>query len=185
MVETLAETPRAAAPTPSAREVLGTLEVPRLGLTAVVRSGVDARTLQDAIGHVPETPRPGDRGNAALAALRDPYFGPLRTIRRGDRLRMRTRNGVREYRVSTTRVVNRNDYSMLERTTDPVITLITPYPFDHVGSAPKRFVVRATTVRPAVAAKPAKASKPPRTAPLKKNKRGFWGKLADAFKDER
>src|SRR5688572_855147 len=97
MVETLVPTPRAAAPTPAAPEVLGTLEVPRLGLTAVVRSGVDARTLQNAIGHVPETPRPGDRGNAALAALRDPYFGPLRAIRRGDRLRMRTRNDVREY----------------------------------------------------------------------------------------
>jgi sortase A len=161
------------------RKVLGTLEVPRLGVTAVVRSGVDPTTLADAIGHVPETPRPGSRGNAVLAVHRDPFFGPLKAIRRGDRLRLRTPDGVREYRVSATRVASPDDPSMLEPTRTPALTLITYYPFDHAGPAPNRFVVRATTVTPP------KVSTTVRKAPPRKKKKGFWGKLVGAFKADR
>jgi sortase A len=122
------------------------LEVPRLGLSAMVRDGVDDATLRRAVGHIPETALPGDVGNAALAGHRDTFFRPLKKVRRGDRVRLTTPGGVHEYVVRDTKVVAPTDVSVLNPTRDKTLTLVTCYPFNYVGSAPKRFVVRATSV---------------------------------------
>jgi sortase A len=126
--------------------------VPRLGLSAIVREGVDEATLRRAVGHVPQTARPGEAGNAALAAHRDTFFRPLKHIRKGDRIKVTTPDGAHEYRVTETRVVAPDDVSVLAPTMNPTLTLVTCYPFNFVGTAPKRFVVRAQTDTPLVAA---------------------------------
>jgi sortase A len=46
----------------------------------------------------------------------------------------------------TTRVVPPTDVSVIEPTDEPALTLVTCYPFDYVGSAPERFIVRAVRV---------------------------------------
>src|SRR5687767_6073151 len=84
------ERPVAARVARSEGTMIGRVEVPRLGLSAIVREGVEAGTLRRAVGHVPETALPGERGNIALAAHRDTHFKPLRHIRRGDRIRLVT-----------------------------------------------------------------------------------------------
>ena len=58
--------------------VLGRIEIPRLGVSAIVREGDDEETLAIAVGHVPGTARPGERGNMALAGHRDSFFRALR-----------------------------------------------------------------------------------------------------------
>ena len=50
---------------------MGRLEVARLNLAAMVREGVDAGTLNIAVGHVPSTALPDQPGNFAIAAHRD------------------------------------------------------------------------------------------------------------------
>jgi sortase A len=134
------ERPRRAVAT---REVIGRLEVPRLGLSAIAREGVDSRTLRSAVGHVPDTALPGERGNAAFAAHRDTFFRKLKDVRRGDRVVITTPEGAYEYVVQNTRVVPPTDVSVLEPTDEAALTLVTCYPFDYVGSAPERFIVRA------------------------------------------
>ena len=49
-------------------ESIGRLEIPRIGLSAVVAEGDDEHTLKIAVGHLPDTPLPWLEGNAALAS---------------------------------------------------------------------------------------------------------------------
>jgi sortase A len=126
--------------------VLGRIEIPRIGVAAIVREGADDSTLAIAVGHILSTARPGERGNMALAGHRDSFFRALRKIRRQDTIRIVTQKRSWEYAVSSTEVVNPEDTWVLDPTEDTVLSLVTCYPFDYVGHAPKRFVVRASLV---------------------------------------
>src|SRR5688500_6956062 len=55
---------RRTAPAPGS--ALGRIEIPRLGVTAVVRAGSDSRTLRLAVGHIPGTALTGETGNIGL-----------------------------------------------------------------------------------------------------------------------
>jgi sortase A len=123
--------------------VLALLEIPRIGISTPVLSGDDDATLDLAVGHLPDTPKPWESGNSALAAHRDGLFRPLRNIRVGDEVRLRTLEGEFTYRVRETKVVWPTDLSVLEDGDTPSLTLITCYPFNFVGNAPKRFIVHA------------------------------------------
>jgi sortase A len=126
--------------------VLGRIEIPRIGVRAIVREGDDAATLAIAVGHVSGTAKPGERGNMALAGHRDSFFRPLRGIKRLDTIRFVTPKLFYEYIVDSTEVVDPEDTEVLDPTSDTVISLVTCYPFNYVGHAPKRFIVRASLV---------------------------------------
>ena len=126
---------------------VGRIEIPRLGVSAVVRAGSDARTLRLAVGHIPGTALPGERGNVGLAAHRDTFFRRLGEIRADDEVRLVTAEGTFVYRVQGTQVVNPSDVWVLDATDAPALTLVTCYPFTYIGSAPKRFIVRATGIQ--------------------------------------
>ena len=126
--------------------VLGEIEIPRVGMSAMIAEGDDQRTLKRAVGHVPGTALPGDRGNVVLAAHRDTLFRSLRKIHEGDVIRVATWTGSYRYRVKSIRVVAPRDLGVLAPTDEPTLTLVTCYPFYFVGPAPKRFVVRAGLV---------------------------------------
>jgi len=122
---------------------IGRIEIPRLGVTAIVRSGSDARTLQLAVGHIPGTAFPGEAGNVGLAGHRDTFFRKLRDIRTDDVIEVVTAEGRFTYRVQRTDIVQPSDVWVLDPTKEPSLTLVTCYPFSYVGAAPERFVVRA------------------------------------------
>ena len=141
--------PRTAAASPDADPlVLGRIEIPRIGISAIVREGVDDATLAVAVGHVPGTALPGERGNMALAGHRDSFFRALRHIRVDDTIRFRSSESRYDYRVDSTEVVGPNETRVLHATGGPVLTLVTCYPFGYVGPAPDRFVVRAYRLAP-------------------------------------
>jgi sortase A len=123
--------------------LIGSLEIPRLRLSAIIAEGDDDATLKVAIGHLPDTPLPWHEGNSALAGHRDTFFRPLQHIRVGDELRVSTVHGDFRYQVRETKVVGPNDLWVLDPTDRPTLTLITCYPFSYVGKAPRRFIVRA------------------------------------------
>jgi sortase A len=129
-----------------AENLIGMLDIPRLRLSTPVVTGDDDKTLQVAVGHLPDTPRPWEPGNSALAAHRDGLFRPLKNIRLGDALRVRTTHGNLEYRVRDIKIVTPDDLSVLEPTSADTLTLITCYPFNYIGAAPKRFIVQAERV---------------------------------------
>jgi sortase A len=123
---------------------IGRLEIPRLNLSVMIGEGVDSATLRRAAGHVPRTALPGEPGNFVVAAHRDTLFRPLRNIRTGDAIDIRTRNGTFRYVVDSVQIVAPDYLRVLEPTSQESCTLITCFPFDYVGSAPRRFVVRAS-----------------------------------------
>jgi sortase A len=124
-------------------DVIGELEVPRLGLQTIVVEGDSPKILRHAVGHMVETSLPGNRGNVALAGHRDSFFRPLRNIRRGDTITLKTLDGNFQYQVEFTSVVPPSDIQVLQPSGERTLTLITCFPFYYVGSAPNRFVVRA------------------------------------------
>jgi sortase A len=132
--------------------VLGRIEIPRVGVTAMVREGDDDATLAIAVGHISGTARPGERGNMALAGHRDSFFRGLRDIRRRDAIRIVTPQRSYEYVVDSTEIVGPEATRVLDPTSGTVLTLVTCYPFKYVGHAPNRFIVRASLVAPLPAA---------------------------------
>lgn len=127
---------------------LGVIEIARIGLRAGMVEGSGEESLALGVGHLRESASIGAMGNAVLAGHRDTAFWPLRHLRRGDRIDIRTDRTYR-YVVRDMRVVDAREVSLLEPTHDAVLTLVTCYPFRYVGPAPRRFVVRASLVSPA------------------------------------
>ena len=85
--------------------VMGEMEVPRLGLKAMFVEGDSARILRRAVGHISETALPGGWGNVVLTGHRDSFFRPLRNIRQGDVITLKTPDGNFQYQVESTAVV--------------------------------------------------------------------------------
>jgi sortase A len=123
--------------------VLGRLRIARLGLEVAVLEGIDDRTLRRGAGWIPGTARPGEPGNAGIAAHRDTFFRPLREIRRGDRVELETLNTRQVYLVRSVSVVAPELTTVLQPTREPTVTLVTCFPFDYVGAAPRRYIVQA------------------------------------------
>ena len=122
-------------------DVIGKLEIPRVGISVMVLQGIEEGTLHTGAGHVPGTPLPGSDGNSSIAGHRDTFFRKLEGIRAGDRIRFSTVHGTSEYIVGSTEIVEPDDTQVMESRGRPELTLITCYPFYFVGSAPRRFIV--------------------------------------------
>ena len=133
--------------TASQRTLVGRIAITRLGISAMVKEGVDDRTLDLAVGHIPATAMPGETGTVGLAGHRDNLFRNLRHVERGDEITLATLDKTYIYRVASFTVVNPEDVSVLApKDGEKTLTLVTCYPFYFVGHAPKRFVVRARQV---------------------------------------
>jgi sortase A len=122
---------------------IGRIEIPRIGVRAMILNGTTAGTLRHAVGHIEGTPLFASGGNVGLAAHRDTFFRGLRDIRRGDVIEIDTLQGPYEYVVNATRIVGPDDTAVLDAAGRPTLTLVTCYPFDYVGPAPRRFIVQA------------------------------------------
>ncbi len=126
--------------------LIGRVEVPRLGISAIVMEGTGASILRRAVGHIPGTALPGQRGNVGISGHRDTFFRPLRHIETGDTILLTTMTGEYRYRVLATSIVAPDDVAVLRPGAGETLTIVTCYPFYFVGPAPNRFIVRAEKV---------------------------------------
>ena len=126
---------------------LAVLRIPKIRLEVPVLPGTDDFTLNRAVGHIEETALPGTDGNSGIAGHRDGFFRGLKDIEPTDVIELETLRGKEAYRVERTWVVLPEDVSVLDPTPARSLTLITCYPFYHVGPAPQRFIVRAVRVQ--------------------------------------
>ncbi len=60
--------------------MLGKIEIPKIGLSAYVIEGVGVDDLKNGPGHYPDTPLPGQKGNAAIAGHRSTYGAPFANV---------------------------------------------------------------------------------------------------------
>jgi sortase A len=129
------------------------LLIKRLGVDVVVVEGTDAASLRLGPGHLEGSALPGDPDNCIIAGHRDGPFGLLSGTRPGDQVEIRSRSGTELYRVDSIQVVDKDDSGPLAVAREPILTLITCYPINHLGPAPRRLIVRAALVEKGIAAK--------------------------------
>lgn len=128
---------------PDRGSAIARLRVPRVGIDVIVAEGTDAATLRLGPGHLEGSALPGASDNCVIAGHRDGPFRRLGDLRIGDRVDLSGEAAGGAYRVESIDVVDRSDSDPLAPTDRAVLTLITCYPFNHVGSAPRRLIVRA------------------------------------------
>ena len=138
-----------AKPLPEAEKAVARLEIPRMGLNRIVVEGATADALTKGPGHFPETPLPGQLGNAAIAGHRTTHLHPFFDIDKlqpGDEIIVTTLNGRYVYHVTGTEVVAPEDYAAVIPTTDVTKATLTLVSCTPRYSAKNRIVVRSDLV---------------------------------------
>ncbi len=90
-------------------DVLGRMDIPRLGMSVAVLQGTSSRDLRLGIGHIAGTPLPGEDGNVGIAGHRDTFFRGLKDIRKNDDIQLQTASGLSRYEVDWAKVVANDD----------------------------------------------------------------------------
>ena len=135
---------------------LAVLRIPKIRLEVAILPGTDDFTLNRAVGHIEDTALPGNDGNSGIAGHRDGFFRGLKDIGVEDVIELESLRGKEVYRVERIWVVDPTDVSVLDATQKRSLTLVTCYPFYHVGPAPQRYIVRAVRADRSDAAPPAR-----------------------------
>ncbi len=124
-------------------DALARIEIPRIGVDDIVVAGVETSDLKRGPGHFPDTPLPGQLGNAAIAGHRTTYGQPFRNVDKldpGDEIRVTTLSGVYVYRVTGQQIVSPSEYQVVA-TTDPTRANLTLTSCHPVFTARERIVI--------------------------------------------
>ena len=130
------------------RDYLGKITIPALKETLPIYQGTENAQLKMGIGHYERSVLPGVTDNSVLSGHRDSVFSQLGRLKVGQLLTVETVAGKFTYKISRFRIVGANDRTVIVPTKTAVLTLTTCYPFNYIGSAPKRFIVSADLVLP-------------------------------------
>ena len=137
------------------------IEIPKIGVDKTVVSGVSVGALRKGPGHFPDTPFPGERGNAAIAGHRTTFGAPFYRVDElspGDDIIVTTVAGRFVYKVSSTLIVDPTDYDVVANSETPTLTLVSCHPR---LSASKRIIIKADLD---IATSPTPAEPAPRPA---------------------
>lgn len=147
---------------PGAGEAAGRIEAPAIGLDWVFVQGVSVGDLKRGPGHYPQTPMPGQAGNAAIAGHRTTYGAPFNRIDElepGDEIIVTTVQGRFRYLVTSQRIVDPSAVEVLEPVEGAnLLTLTSCHP---KYSARQRIIVQAELAGEPLAAVVPRSSGPP------------------------
>ncbi len=119
------------------------IRIPKIGVDKIVVEGVTLADLKKGPGHYPETPLPGQEGNAAIAGHRTTYGAPfnrLDELEKGDEILVETVQGDFRYLVEEQQIVKPTAVEVLEDKGDDRLTLSACHP---KYSARERIIVVA------------------------------------------
>jgi sortase A len=154
-------TPGIALPPTPEGDALAIIEIPKINVSKAVVQGVGVEDLKKGPGHYPQTPMPGQKGNAAIAGHRTTYGHPfydVDALKPGDDIFISTREGKFQYKVDHSMNVDPHDVAVLDATPDNLLTLTTCTPR---FSAAQRLIVVSRLIGTAKEAPP-----PPPAAPI-------------------
>jgi sortase A len=146
-----AETPAATEPLPpppppADGDAVARLRIPDIDVDKIVVEGVQVSDLKRGPGHYPDSPLPGQPGNAAIAGHRTTYGAPfnrLDELEQGDEILVTTAQGAFRYEVQRQLIVNPDQVEVLDEFGDDRLTLTACHP---KYSARQRIVVVASLV---------------------------------------
>jgi sortase A len=123
------------------------IRIPALALEVPVFPGATEANMTRGAGRITGSPRFGEPGNVSVSSHRDGFFRKLKDIRVGDAVVVDTRATSYRYVVEEIRITEPDDTTVLWPGDVPELTLITCYPFNFIGRAPQRYVVRAELLK--------------------------------------
>ena len=132
---------------PTEGDNIGNLTIPALKQKLPLLQGTDDKTLTKGVGHFTQSVLPGEEDNCVLSGHRDTVFRDLGNLRIGDELIIQTSAGTFTYEVIGTRIVHKDDKTVIVPTDHAVLTMTTCYPFNFIGNAPDRYIVSAALVK--------------------------------------
>jgi LPXTG-site transpeptidase (sortase) family protein len=122
---------------------LGLLIIDDLNIQVPIYNGTEEHILDRGAGRIKGMAKMDEDGNLGISAHRDSFFRGLKDIEMGDVILVQSAHGVERYAVSDIEIVPKDDISVLDPVDHKTLTLVTCYPFYHVGAAPQRFIVTA------------------------------------------
>lgn len=129
---------------PQRGERFADLIIPKLDIRLPIVEGTSEKELKKGIGHYRESVFPGEKDNAVLAGHRESAFRRIGQLKKGDRIIVETKKeGTFTFAVRKTWITDEDDRTVIVSHDEALLTLITCYPFDWIGAAPKRYIVQA------------------------------------------
>lgn len=128
LVQSLAEIP---VPTPGPQQAVR-IQIPAIGVDHPVVQGDGWEQLKKGVGQHIGTPNPGQNGNIVLSAHNDVFgeiFRDLDRLNPGDEVVLFTNQRTYTYVVQGTKIVEPTQVEVMAPTADPVVTLISCYPY--------------------------------------------------------
>ncbi len=126
---------------------LGTIEIPKIGVSMTMYEGIRLSTLDLGPGHWPGTAMPGELGNVVVAGHRTSghqVFRNIDALVEGDEILFTDADGsIHRYRVTSSRIVVPTEVWIVDQTPTPTATLFACHP---PGSVRERYVVFAELV---------------------------------------
>jgi len=126
------------------------ISFPTLDRRFIVFQGATTENLLMGPARLSSSGLPGKPGNVVIAAHRDTHFRLLKDVRRGDPIDIDYAGQTFRYQVVALKIVDAEDDFFYEPTDTPVLTLVTCYPFNYLGAAPERYIVRAALMSSAL-----------------------------------
>jgi sortase A len=123
---------------------LAVLRIPKIHLEVPVFNGTDDLTLNRGVGRIVGSAQVGAGGNLGIAGHRDGFFRGLQDVAEGDVIELVRPGQVDFYVIDRIETTEPENVSVLKPTSKPSLTLVTCFPFRYVGSAPKRYIVKAS-----------------------------------------
>lgn len=120
-----------AQPTPSPKNA-ARVKIPSINVFARIVQGDGWEELKQGVGQHAGTPNPGESGNIVLSAHNDVFgelFRDLDKLQPGDEVILYTEQKTYTYVVRQTQVVEPTQVEVLAQTREPVVTLISCYPY--------------------------------------------------------
>lgn len=127
-------------------DLIGSLTIPALKRELPIFQGTGEPELKKGVGHFNQSVLPGEEDNCVLSGHRETVFRQLDILKSGDQLIVQTSAGTFTYEVTGTRIVDKDDKTVIVPTEQAVLTLTTCYPFNTPGYFPERYIVSAILI---------------------------------------
>lgn len=132
---------------PENGDIIGSLLIPSLSQDFPIIQGTGVEELKKGVGHFKQSVLPGQEDNCVLSGHRNTVFSELGDLIIGDNLIVKTIAGTFTYKVDGTRIVDKDDKTVIVPTDDAMLTLTTCYPINGRDLAPQeRYILTASLV---------------------------------------
>lgn len=124
------------------KDIIGKVIVKKTGEQIPILMGATEENLRGGATLYDNGIYPGENGTAIILGHRETTFGFLENIKVGDEVDIESLNNTYKFKVKRTYITTPDDESILAQKNNPSLTLVTCYPFNYLGHAPERFIVK-------------------------------------------